>query len=93
MLKEEFIELTGYNPSDEEYHYIEQSYYDADTVLKSVFCKQWLDRRKRGFWAIELRLRQEADLRIAQLEAEIAEKEETLQFYREYVDRLRNRSV
>ena len=40
MMKHEFIERTKYTPSDEEYHYIEESYYEADTPYKDEFCKQ-----------------------------------------------------
>ena len=47
MMKSEFIERTGYEPSNEEYHYIEESYYDFDGS-KDDFCKQWMKDRKAG---------------------------------------------
>lgn len=82
MMKHEFIDLTGYTPTDEEYHYIEESYYEADTPYKSEFCKQWKKDQKSGKWAMELRFRKMLDEQKAEYEAKIAEQEENLEFYR-----------
>lgn len=82
MMKHEFIELTGYTPTDEEYHYIEESYYDADTTYKSEFCKQWKKDQKSGKWAMELKFRKMLDDQKRDFERKIAEQEETLDFYR-----------
>lgn len=83
MMKHEFVELTGYTPTDEEYHYIEESYYDAETPYKSEFCKQWKKDQKSGKWAMELRFRKMLDEQKADYERKIAEQEEYLEFYRE----------
>jgi len=81
MMMSEFIERTGYQPSGEEYHYIEESYYEFDGD-KNAFCKQWLKDQKDGHWAKELRLRKQMDEMKAQMQAVIDEKEENLVFYR-----------
>ena len=39
MMMNEFTERTGYKPSSEEYHFIEESYYDFPGG-KDAFCKQ-----------------------------------------------------
>lgn len=83
MMIHEFIERTGYKPTNEEYHYIEESYYEADTVSKDEFCKQWKKDQKSGKWAMELKFRMALDAQKAEYEAKIEEQEETLQFYRE----------
>ena len=41
MLKEEFMGLTGFEPSDEDYSEIEKQYYDFDGD-KTQFCKEWI---------------------------------------------------
>ena len=67
MMREEFIQRTGYTPEIrraddgwtveyDEYDYIEQSYYDSDCVNKDEFCKEWLKSYKAGFWKRELQL-------------------------------------
>lgn len=81
MMMSEFIDRTGYQPSSEEYHYIEDSYYEFDGN-KDEFCKQWLKDNKDGHWAKELKLRKAMDEMKAQMQAVIDEKEETLVFYR-----------
>jgi len=83
MMMSEFIDRTGYQPSSEEYHYIEDSYYEFDGN-KDEFCKQWLKDSKDGHWAKELRLRKAMDEMKAQMQAVIDEKEENLKFYRPY---------
>lgn len=89
MMMSEFIERTGYEPSYEEYHFIEDSYYEFDGN-KDEFCKWWKKAQKSGEWKKELGLRQ----KIANLEAthaeEMAEKEEALEFYRPYFYRAMN---
>ena len=42
MLKKEFIERTGFEPSDSDYKLIEQQYYAFDGD-KDAFCKKWMD--------------------------------------------------
>lgn len=83
MMKYEFIERTNYTPSDEEYHYIEESYYDYDGCSKDEFCKQWLKDKRSGKWSMELRFRMQLDAQEAKYKARIAGKEEMLEFYRE----------
>lgn len=82
MMIQEFIELTKYTPTAEEYHYIEESYYEADTVLKSEFCKQWLKDKKSGKWDMEYKFRKLLDQQKAEYEAKLKEQEENLEFYR-----------
>lgn len=41
MMKKEFAERTGFNPSDKDYKKIEKAYYDYDGD-KDDFCKAWL---------------------------------------------------
>ena len=83
MMKSEFIERTGYTPESEEYHYIEESYYDSELLSKDDFCKQWMKDRKSGKWAMELMFRKMLDEQKRDYECKIAEQEETLDFYRE----------
>ena len=52
MLKAEFIARTGYTPTDEEYYFIEQAYYDTDTLLKDDFCAPWLKDKATGTWDV-----------------------------------------
>ena len=40
MMKSEFIERTGFEPTAEEYEQIEQEYMGTD-IDKNQFCKQW----------------------------------------------------
>ena len=81
MMKCEFEERTGFWPSDEEYHYIEESYYEFDGN-KDAFCKAWLNDRKSGHWEKEYKLRRAADEVRAEMQKKIDEKEENLVFYR-----------
>lgn len=81
MMKCEFEERTHYWPEDEEYHYIEESYYEFDGN-KDEFCKAWLRDRKSGHWEKELRLRKAADEVKATMQAVIDEQSENLDFYR-----------
>jgi hypothetical protein len=83
MMMSEFIDRTGYQPNSEEYHYIEESYYEFDGN-KDEFCKQWMKDNNDGHWAKELRLRKQMDEMKAQMQAIIDEKEENLKFYRPY---------
>lgn len=83
MMKHEFIERTGYTPTDEEYHYIEESYYEAETCSKDEFCKQWLKDNASGKWSMELRFRKMLDEQKAEYEAKLREKEDDLNWYRE----------
>lgn len=88
MLKSEFIERTGYTPTAEEYHYIEESYYEFDGN-KDEFCKQWMKDKRSGKWAMELRFRMQLDAQKAEYEAKIAEQQETIEFYNDLVPKLR----
>ena len=81
MMMNEFTERTGYEPTFEEYHYIEESYYEFNG-FKDDFCKQWKKDYKEGHWAKELRLRKQMDEMKAEMQKIIDEKEETLEFYR-----------
>lgn len=83
MMIQEFIERTKYKPTYEEYHYIEESYYEFDG-FKDEFCKQWLKDKKSGKWEMELKFRKLLDKQKAEYEAKIAEQEENLEFYRKY---------
>lgn len=86
-MKQEFIERTKYNPSDEEYHYIEESYYEADTPYKDEFCKQWLKDKKSGKWDMEYKFRKLLDQQKAEYEEKLREKEEWLDWYRSEFDK------
>lgn len=83
MMVREFTERTKYNPTAEEYHYIEESYYDFEGTDKDDFCKQWLKDKKSGKWALEYRLRKSLDDQKRMYEEQLKEKEEMLQWYRE----------
>jgi hypothetical protein len=91
MMMSEFIERTHIEPSYEEYHYIEESYYEFNGD-KNEFCKAWLKDKKSGKWDLEYRLRKALDDQKAQYEARLKEKEETLEFYRTYTGELRERA-
>ena len=60
MLYNEFVTLTETEVSDEEYSYIEQSYYDSE-LDKAEFCKLWKRDCDNGRWAAELALRKKLD--------------------------------
>lgn len=70
MMRSEFIERTGFEPTMEEYEQIEREYMGCD-IDKDAFCKQW---KKQG--GIE-RLSRMRVRRIEELEREVqtAEKE------------------
>ena len=89
MMRSEFIERTKYEPSGEEYHYIEESYYEF-VGNKDEFCKAWLKDKESGKWDLEYRLRNELETQKKEYEKKLAEKEETIEFYREYFDRARS---
>lgn len=82
MMEHEFVERTGYTPDAEEYHYIEESYYESELTSKDEFCKQWKKDQKSGKWAMELKFRKMLDEQKRDFERKIAEQEETLDFYR-----------
>ena len=89
MMIQEFTDRTKITPNAEEYHYIEQSYYDFEGN-KEDFCKQWLKDKRSGKWALELMLRKALDDQKAEYEQKLKEKEELLCFYREYFNKYRN---
>lgn len=88
MMIHEFTERTGYEPTLEEYHFIEESYYEFDGN-KDAFCKAWLQDKRDGHWDKELKLRKALAEREAEYAKRVAEMEETLEFYRPYFDRSR----
>lgn len=85
MMMSEFIERTGYEPSYEEYHYIEESYYEFPGN-KDEFCKQWKKDKKDGHWAREMALMKAMDQMKAEYEKKLAEKEDDLVFYRKQME-------
>ena len=66
-MMQEFIDRTGYTPSDLEYGFIEEAYYETN-ASKDDFCKMWLERREHGFWAMELELRKRMAAKQAQID-------------------------
>lgn len=86
MMKHEFVARTNYEPADEEYHYIEESYYEFNGN-KDEFCKQWKKDYKDGHWAKELELRRMLDVVKADMKEKVGQLEETINFYRPYFER------
>lgn len=68
MMKSEFIERTGFEPTENEYAEIEAEYMGCD-IDKDQFCKEW---KKNG--GIQRMMRMRAR-RIEELEAQIAMKD------------------
>ena len=91
MMIHEFTERTGYEPTMEEYRFIEESYYDFDGQ-KDEFCKAWLKDKRNGSWEKELRFRKMLEEQKESFEKKLSEKEETISFYRPYFDRTRELS-
>jgi len=89
MLYSEFYERTNKRISQEEYHYVEDSYYEFDGN-KDEFCKQWLKDVKSGKWAMEYRFRKALDDQKAEYERQLVDKEVDLEFYRGRTEELRN---
>lgn len=87
MMKQEFIDRTKYTPSDEEYHYIEESYIEFPSPYKDEFCKQWLKDKKSGKWDMEYKFRKLLDQQKAKYEEKLREKDETLDWYRSEFDK------
>ena len=87
MMIHEFTERTKYAPSAEEYHYIEESYYDS-RLFKDEFCKAWLKLKRSGAWETELRLRKIIDNQKALHAKDLAEKQDTIDWYAEQFDKL-----
>lgn len=79
MLKAEFIARTGYTPTDEEYYYIEQAYYDTDTLLKDDFCAQWLKDKATSTWDREMHVRKTFKTQVMILGDRIDDLHEELQ--------------
>ena len=67
MMKSEFIERTGFEPTADEYEEIEREYMGTGTE-KDIFCKQW---KKQGGFERLMRLRAR---QIEELEAEIQKR-------------------
>ena len=68
MMKSEFIERTGFEPTATEYAEIEAEYMGTD-IDKDQFCKEW---KKQG--GVERLMRRRA-YRIEELEAEVVKKD------------------
>lgn len=80
MNRQEFIERTGYTPADEEYKFIEQSYYDFDGD-KDAYCKWFTKAQKEGYWKRELELRMKMLVHINtvnDLDAKVGELEDLI---------------
>lgn len=88
MMYSEFYERTKVEVSNEEYHFIEESYYDFNGD-KNAFCKAWLKDKKSGKWELEYRLRKALEDQKKEYEAKLAEKEDTINFYSPYFERAR----
>ena len=82
MLYSEFVTLTETEVSDEEYRYIEQSYYDSG-LDKAEFCKLWKTDAECGKWAAELALREKLD----RMTEELKEREKKIAKLEEQLDR------
>ena len=82
MLYSEFVTLTETEVSDEEYSYIEQSYYDSG-LDKAEFCKLWKNDMMCGKWAAELALRKKLD----RMTEELKEREKKIAKLEEQLDR------
>lgn len=67
MMRSEFIERTGFEPTAEEYEQIEQEYMGTD-IDKAQFCKQWV---KQG--GIQ-RISRQRVRRIEELETEVQQR-------------------
>ena len=84
MLKEEFIERTGFAPTDEEYAEIERSYY-AFNGLKDEFCKQFSVASFKA--EMEFNRIEKACKDIKEMKAETSELRELLREAREELER------
>ena len=78
MLKEEFIARTSYTPTDEEYYFIEQAYYDSDETLKNKFCDQWVQDKLSGTWDREMHIRKTSLTQIKVLSERIDDLQDNL---------------
>ena len=92
MLLSEFVERTKYEPSAEEYSYIEDSYYEF-VGDKDEFCKDWLKRKKNHAWRTELSLRTRLNALEKDYKQQLSEKEEELSWYRTQYDMLTARGL
>lgn len=98
MMKSEFIDRVGFEPTSAEYEVIERYYYDFDGN-KDEFCTNWVIEKKAGRWeplrkayeqilSLEARERQTArDLRELK-ERKAAEIEEIKAGYELIIDQL-----
>lgn len=85
MMMSEFVERTGYQPSNEEYAHIEESYYTFPGN-KDEFCAQWKKDYKDGHWERELTLRRRMAAMQAECTARIEGQKETIKFYQAQAD-------
>lgn len=83
MLREEFEALTKRPIDIKEYHYVEESYMESD-LDKVDFCKEWLNKKRQGFWDIELMFRIKLDCQSADFKNKLAEKDEQIEFWQNH---------
>lgn len=88
MLRSEFVDRTHYNPAYEEYHYIEESYYESP-LDKDEFCAQWQEDYQSGKWALELKLRIAIDKQAERYQEQLDMLKEQVEFYEPYYERAR----
>lgn len=90
MLMSEFVERTGYQPSNEEYAHIEESYYTFPGD-KDEFCAQWKKDYKDGHWERELTLRRRMAVMQAEYLKKIKAQEESLKFYQQELEQAQDK--
>ena len=90
MLMSEFVERTGYQPSNEEYAHIEESYYTFPGN-KDEFCAKWKKDYRDGHWARELTLRRHMTAMQAEYLEKIEEREESLKFYQQELEQAQDK--
>lgn len=82
MMYSEFVERTNIEVSNEEYGFIEESYYEFEGN-KDEFCKAWLKAKKNGMWEMELKFRKRMSDMNAAHKVEIEEIKKNLDNYKE----------
>ena len=87
MMMSEFTSRTNYEPSFEEYRFIEDSYYEFPGN-KDEFCKAWMKDKKSGAWEKELTFRKQLESQKKEYEAKIAEQDDTIKWYAEQHEKL-----
>lgn len=90
MLMSEFVGRTGYQPSNEEYAHIEESYYTFPGD-KNEFCAQWKKDYRDGHWERELTLRRRMAVMQAEYLKKIKAQEESLKFYQQELEQAQDK--